>query len=109
MLAKTILVGALALRCAQMPCFGQASPERTQYDQAIAQARQLLKDKKLKEAIVESERAIKLDDGRWEAYLTAASGYSGLGMFDDAIGLLQIALPRAPQDKKPAIREALQD
>jgi tetratricopeptide (TPR) repeat protein len=87
----------------------QNPSDRTQYDQVVGRARQLLLDKKPKEAVAESERAIRMDESRWEAYVTAASGYTGMELFDDAIGMLQMALPRAPEERKSMIRDALRE
>jgi tetratricopeptide (TPR) repeat protein len=107
-LGVATLAQSIVLLCAAMTSFAQASLG-AEYDQAVTQARQLLKENKHREAVTVSERAIKLDDSRWEAYVTAAGGYSGLGLYDDAIGLLQMALPRAPEDRKAAVRDALQE
>jgi hypothetical protein len=105
-ISATILVGCLLFGSAkaQNP---NSQAKDVQYDEAIAKARSLLTEKKNKEAVHESERAIKLDESRWEAYVLAASGYSSQQLYDDAIGYLQMALPRAPEDKKDKIREAL--
>ena len=77
------------------------------YDSAITKARALLNEKKVEEAVAVSEQAIQMDEKRWEGYLVAASAYSAEGLFDDAIGMLQAALMRAPQEKKPAVRDAI--
>lgn len=80
---------------------------KSTYDEAITRARALLKEGKPKESLAVSEQAIALDDKRWEAYVTAASAYASAQLFDDAVGMLQLALPRAPEDRKPLIRDAL--
>jgi tetratricopeptide (TPR) repeat protein len=69
----------------------------------------LLLQKKPQEAVSVSEQAIATDDKRWEAYVTAASGYSAQQLYDDAIGMLQMALVRAPQERKQLIREAISE
>jgi hypothetical protein len=73
----------------------------------VAKARALIRDKKAQEAIAQSQAAIQLDDKRWEAYVTAASGYSAQQFYDDAVGMLQMALVRAPEDKKQLVRDAI--
>src|SRR5438874_899123 len=80
---------------------------QSSYDDAIARARTLLSEKKAQEEVTISDQAIQMDEKRWEAYVTAASGYSAQQLFDDAIGMLQLALARAPQDRKQLIRDAL--
>jgi len=77
------------------------------YDDAVAKARALAAQKDFKAAATTSEQAIQMDDKRWEGYIVAAESYSGQQLYDDAIGMLQMALVRAPNEKKPAIREAI--
>ena len=77
------------------------------YDDAVAKARALAAQKDFKTAATTSEQAIQMDDKRWEGYIVAAESYSGQQLYDDAIGMLQMALVRAPEDKKPAIRDAI--
>lgn len=87
-----------------------ATPPATQsraYDEAVAKARELLRANNASAALSASQAAIALDDKRWEAYVTAAGAYSAQLLFDDAIGMLQAALARAPEDRKPMIRDAL--
>jgi tetratricopeptide (TPR) repeat protein len=67
----------------------------------------LLKANDARAALIASQDAIALNDKRWEAYVTAAGAYSSQNLFDDAIGMLQAALARAPEDRKPLIRDAL--
>jgi hypothetical protein len=77
------------------------------YESLVAKARSLINEKKPQEAVTQSEAAIQLDDKRWEAYVTAASAYSEQQLYDDAIGMLQMALARAPEDKKALVRSAI--
>ena len=84
-----------------------AAKAAQEYDEAIVRARALLKDDKKREALAAVEQAIALNDKRWEAYVVAASAYASQQLFDDAVGMLQSALTRAPEDRKPLIRDAL--
>lgn len=77
------------------------------YDDAVAKARALAAQKEFKAATTASEQAIQMDDKRWEGYVVAAEAYSGQQLYDDAIGMLQMALVRTPEEKKPAIRQAI--
>jgi outer membrane protein len=77
------------------------------YDSIVTNARSLARSGRYDEAIRESERAIATSVTRWEAYVAAASAYAGKALFDDAIGMLQQALVRAPQDRKQVVRDAL--
>ena len=79
------------------------------YDDFLTQAKSALAAKNYKEAATASQRAISMDDHRWEAYAVAANAYSGQKLFDDAIGMLQMALPRAPEERKQLVRDALQE
>jgi hypothetical protein len=79
------------------------------YDDAIAKARALAAQKDFKAAATASEQAIQMDDKRWEGYIVAAEAYSGQHLYDDAIGMLEMALVRAPADKKPAVRDAISE
>ena len=83
-----------------------ASGQQT-YDDYLSQAKSLIAQQKYPEAVAETQKAIALNGGRWEAYVVAAKGYSSQKLYDDAIGMLQTALIRAPEDKKPAIRDAI--
>lgn len=79
------------------------------YEQQLAQSRSALDTKDYKQAQAAAERAIKLDPNRWEGYVFAANAYSSQRLYDDAIGMLQSALPKAPQDKKQLIRDSITD
>jgi hypothetical protein len=79
------------------------------YDQQLSRSRSALNAKQYREAQIAADAAIQLDPNRWEGYVLAANAYSSQRLYDDAIGMLQIALPRAPEDKKILIREALTD
>jgi hypothetical protein len=80
------------------------------YDDAVAKARELARQKDFKAAATASEQAIQMDDKRWEGYVVAAESYSGQRLYDDAIiGMLEAALVRAPTDKKPAVRDAISE
>jgi hypothetical protein len=79
------------------------------YEEQLTRVRTAIGEKHYPEAASAAEQAIKLDDKRWEAYVLAANAYSSQRLFDDAIGMLQMALPRASEDKKQLIREALAD
>jgi tetratricopeptide (TPR) repeat protein len=92
-----------------VPAFGQTATPSSTYDSLLAKARTLIVEKSAKEAVNLSEQAIALNDKRWEAYVTAASAYSALQLYDDTISMLQMALGRAPEEKKPAIREAISE
>jgi len=101
------LVVLLASLCSGVGVVAQTRAQSPTYNDLIAKARTLLADRKPQEAIEQSEAAIKLDDKRWEAYVTAASGYSAQKLYDDAIGMLQMALPRAPTERKQLVRDAI--
>ena len=77
------------------------------YDDAVAKARALATQKDFKGAATAGEQAIQMDDKRWEGYVVAAEAYSGQHLYDDAIGMLQMALVRAPAEKKSAVRDAI--
>src|SRR4051812_20539697 len=77
------------------------------YDVDIAKTRTLVAEHKFAEAIDASEKAIALDSQRWEAYEILATAYAGQQLYDDAISMLQMALGRAPQEKKKQIRDEL--
>jgi hypothetical protein len=79
------------------------------YNDAVAKARELARQKDFKAAATASEQAIQMDDKRWEGYVVAAEAYSGQQLYDDAIGMLEMALVRAPADKKPAVRDAISE
>jgi tetratricopeptide (TPR) repeat protein len=77
------------------------------YDGYLSQARALTAKKQFAAAVSSAELAIRLDDRRWEGFVAAAKAYAAQGLLDDAIGMLQLALSRAPQDRKGPIREAI--
>jgi tetratricopeptide (TPR) repeat protein len=77
------------------------------YDDYLKQAKLLIVQQRYGDAVTEAQKAIAVDVQRWEAYVIAAKGYSSQQLYDDAIGMLQTALSRAPDDKKALIRDAL--
>ena len=90
----------------ERPAVRAATPSPA-YDEKVAKARASLKANDARAALAASQEAIALDDKRWEAYVSAAGAYSSQLLYDDAIGMLQAALTRAPEDRKPSIRNAL--
>ncbi len=104
---RWIVVACLA--ASWIPAFGQPSKPSAGYDALVARARTLIAERRPQEAVTVSEQAIALNERRWEAYVTAASGYSAQHLYDDTIGMLQTALAHAPDEKKQAIREAISD
>lgn len=81
--------------------------EAQPYDEQLARSRAAAAEKRFEAAQAAAESAIAIDDARWEGYVLAANAYSSQQLYDDAIGMLQMALPRAPADKKPLIRQAI--
>ncbi len=79
------------------------------YDDLLTQAKSALTAKNYKGAVTATGRAISMDDRRWEAYAVAANAYSAQKLYDDAIGMLQMALPRTPEERKQLVRDALQE
>jgi tetratricopeptide (TPR) repeat protein len=79
------------------------------YDADLSQAKSLITQQKYADAVTEAQKAITTDGQRWEAYAVAAKAYSAQKLYDDAIGMLQIALARAPEDKKSLVRDAIAD
>jgi hypothetical protein len=95
--------------CLLLAVLSLCHAQPSSYDDAVARARALITGKKLAEAVTVSEQAIALDEKRWEAYVTAAAAYSAQQLYDDAIGMLQMALGRVPQEKKQQIRDAISE
>jgi hypothetical protein len=79
------------------------------YEDQLAKSRAAAAAKQYEEAETAAEMAITLDDKRWEAYVLAANAYSSQRLYDDAIGMLQMALVRVPEDKKQLVRDAISD
>lgn len=104
---RWIVVACLA--ASSIPAFGQPPKPSAGYDALVARARTLIAERRPQEAVTVSEQAIALNERRWEAYVTAASGYSAQHLYDDTIGMLQTALAHAPDEKKQAIREAISE
>src|ERR1700733_1329105 len=77
------------------------------YDGHLSQAKSLITQGKYVDAVKDAEKAIAQNNQRWEAYVVAAKGYSSQQLYDDAIGMLQIALARAPDAIKPKVRDAI--
>jgi len=79
------------------------------YEDELAKSRAAATAQQYAEAQAAAQKAIALDEKRWEAYVLAANAYSSQHLNDDAIGMLQMALPRAPEDKKPLVRNAISE
>ena len=87
---------------------GRAEGRRSrQYDQALEQVNALVNLGLLPEATATAELAARLDDTRWEAYALIGSALARHRRCADAIGLLQKAVKRAPNDVKPALSKTL--
>lgn len=84
-----------------------SSSAQNTYDGHLTQAKSLITQQKYGDAVKVAEKAIAINGQRWEAYVIAAKGYSSQKLYDDAIGMLQVALAHAPDDKKPLARDAI--
>lgn len=84
-----------------------AQPADSDYQTDLGQAKAALAAGDYVRALKASQHAIQSDVSRWEAYVISASAYRAQGLYDDAVGMLQMALPRAPEDRKPQIRDAI--
>jgi tetratricopeptide (TPR) repeat protein len=94
-------------RTSALPKQSPSQIQSPSYDDLVAKALSLLAEKKAKEAAALSEQAMAQNEKRWEAYATAASAYSAQQLYDDSISMLQMALGRAPEGKRQAIRDAI--
>jgi hypothetical protein len=99
-------IALLAVSCAFF-CLGAFAQDS--YDDHLTRSKSLITQQQFSDAIKEAQKAIATDGQRWEAYVIAAKGYSSQRYYDDAIGMLQMALARAPDDKKPLVRDAIAD
>jgi hypothetical protein len=80
---------------------------RSPYSNLLSNAKVQLEAGQYKDALAKADEAAALDEHRWEAYVLEAKIYAVQSMYDDAVGMLQMALPRAPLDQKPLIRSTL--
>jgi tetratricopeptide (TPR) repeat protein len=103
------LIVLVCFVAALIPAFGQVPKSSVTYEALISKSRTFIVEKQPQEAVKVSEEAMSMNDKRWEAYVTAASAYSAQQLYDDTVSMLQTALARAPEDKKPAIRSAISE
>jgi len=101
---RLLLLSFVLLLLLQFWVFSQQPAE---YEQSLAKAATLINSAHFADAAKECGHAIKIDSARYEGYLLYAKAYQGQGLLDDAIGYLQSALARAPEDKKVKIRDAI--
>ena len=78
------------------------------YNKVIAQAKADLAGGHNAEALAGTQRAIQIDTSRWEAYLVAGSALENQKQFDPAVDNYTKALERAPEPKKAAVRDLLE-
>jgi len=98
----TAAVVALYLSAA-IPLTAQTSS----YDADVTAARDALRTGDANKAYSNCDAARKLEPGRFEAYIVCASALDRLQKTEDAIGMLQMALVNAPEDRKADIRSAI--
>ena len=79
------------------------------YDQMIGTARTLVKNQKLLEAGQLCDTAIRLDSSRWEAYALNGSILALQKRYKDAVPFLEKAIDKAPQDRKSALQQAIEE
>jgi tetratricopeptide (TPR) repeat protein len=93
----------LALPRAQV----EAAIRRDDYNADIQRARMFLASKLYKEAISEAARAQLLDETRWESYAVVSLVMARENKLDDAQKFAQMAISRAPSDKKEKLSQIL--
>jgi hypothetical protein len=84
------------------PAFSQTGPD---YDALVRQGNTQLQAGNNKEALVSANAAIKIDADRWEAYAVAGGSLINLGRCDEAKADLNQAIQRAPEAKRPVLRD----
>jgi len=98
--------------CTLVSLFGlpQTLPAQSgdQYANLVAEAKADLDTGNLAKSLAESQSAIKLDPGRWQACISAAGALEQQKMFDAAVDNFTEALGRAPEDKRAIIKALLQ-
>jgi Tfp pilus assembly protein PilF len=85
----------------------QATEKKAEYDAMIQRARGFLAVKLFREAIAEAGRAQVADDSRWEAYAVIALSLSKQNKTAEAATFSEMALDRAPAEKREQLRRAL--
>jgi hypothetical protein len=78
------------------------------YNKVIAQAKAELAAGHNAEALAGGQKAIQMDPSRWEAYLIGGSALQTQKQFDAAMDNYTKALERAPEAKKAAVRDLLE-
>jgi tetratricopeptide (TPR) repeat protein len=96
---------------AMLSCYSIANAQDTsdQYMALVAEAKVDLNAGNAARALELSDEAIKLDPSRWQAYVGAAGALEQQRNFDSAVDMLTDALGKAPDDKKPAIKNTLEN
>jgi Tfp pilus assembly protein PilF len=85
----------------------QATEKTAEYDAMIQRARGFLAVKLFREAIAEAGRAQAADASRWEAYAVIALSLSKQNKTAEAAKFSEMALDRAPIEKRNELRRAL--
>jgi TPR repeat protein len=81
--------------------------QTSSYDADVNVARDALRTGDANKAYSNCDAARKLEPGRFEAYIVCASALGRLQRTEEAIGMLQMALVNAPDDRKADIRSAI--
>ena len=105
---RLIVTGTLAM---MLTIFGVPSAllaQSASYSTLVAQAKSALSDGNNEQALAESQKAIKMDPSRWEAYLIAGGALQGQKQYKKAVDAYTKALDRAPEPKKAAVQNLLE-
>lgn len=86
---------------------GPVQEKQAEYDASIARARILLSKQLYKEAVSEAGHAQSLDNSRWEAYAVVSLVMYKQHKDDEGKKFADLALQRAPADKKDVVAKAL--
>jgi hypothetical protein len=80
------------------------------YDELFTHARQLLKEQRYTEAVVEGRKTILADKNRWEGYYVTAAAYAGANNCEAALPYFESAVEHgAPERIKTAIADAVRN
>jgi type II secretory pathway component HofQ len=75
------------------------------YDDVVQQGNTALQSGRLDAALGAAEMAIKTDNARWEAYALAGGALMKLKRYEEAADRLTEAIQRAPDAKRPTLRD----
>ena len=86
----------------------QEGNRAVKYERLVADARNFCEAQRYGEALISTEDAIRIDDGRFEAYSVAAVAHARMKNYDQALKAMHTALTKVPPDHRATLETVIE-